>query len=66
MRRHIDRQGYARLYTGGRSPRWVYAHRWVMEQALGRPLRRDEHVHHRNGQKDDNRPGLCTQRPANG
>ena len=35
---------------------WVLEHRAVMEAIVGRYLRRDEHVHHRNGKKDDNRP----------
>lgn len=33
-----------------------YAHRLVMEILLGRPLRRDEHVHHLDGNKVNNRP----------
>lgn len=32
------------------------AHRAVMEESIGRPLRPDEHVHHINGLKWDNRP----------
>ena len=31
-------------------------HRWVMEQVLGRPLRTDEQVHHKNHNRLDNRP----------
>lgn len=48
-RRWIDEDGYAHI---GRKRE----HRMVMEQIIGRPLRREETVHHVNGVRDDNRP----------
>jgi hypothetical protein len=44
--------GHPRARTGN----YVFEHIVVMEELLGRPLHKDETVHHRNGVKDDNRP----------
>lgn len=46
--------GYILCYVPGK--RHMLEHRYVMEQMLGRTLERFEEVHHKNGNRADNRP----------
>ena len=51
-RRETD-AGYIEIHVGGR---WQLEHRHVVEQHIGRKLKRSEVVHHINERKGDNRP----------
>jgi len=52
---HIVIQPDSLFYPMTNSDHWIYEHRLVMAQHLGRYLQKFEIVHHKNGIKDDNR-----------
>jgi hypothetical protein len=51
---YIDANGY-RIISHPETGKATGEHRYVMEQMIGRPLKPNENVHHRNGQRADNR-----------
>ena len=52
MRLYIDYNGY---YVLNHHKQYIKLHRLIMEQHLGRKLKREEHIHHKNGDRLDNR-----------
>lgn len=67
--RSVDNDGYIRVYKPDHPKAWihtghVYEHRLVMEEHLGRYLTDNEHIHHRNGVKHDNRLSNLELKPA--
>jgi predicted nucleic acid-binding Zn ribbon protein len=56
---YIDENGYKKIrlpsHPNATKSGYIFEHRFVMSQALGRPLRKDETIHHINGDRLDNR-----------
>ena len=56
----VGTNGYRRLYRpnhpNASTDGYISEHTLVMAEMIGRPLRKGESVHHKNGVRDDNRP----------
>ena len=50
--RRIDEKGYVRISVGKK--KWRYEHRLVVEKHIKRPLKKEEHIHHIDGNKSNN------------
>ena len=57
--KHVDRFGYVQIWMpehpNAKLAGYIHEHRLKMSEKLGRPLKSDERVHHRNKNRADNR-----------
>jgi len=64
-KKHISSHGYIKVYVGRSHPKadasgFAYEHRLIVEKIIGRDLRKNEKIHHIDGNKENNEPSNLT------